>query len=267
MYEDNYGPIVRIPETELAGVWNGYVVHRDFDTRDRLIDHYKDMVYRAAERMVQSLPRHVDVMDLILPGMMGLTKAIERFDPGLGHQFSTFASQRVRGEILDELRRVDPVPRSIRQQAGRIESARGELEARLGRHPGDDELAAHLGVSEEELSAQLVDARVPSVMSIDRKWNEDDDHELEPAEMLHDRRAADPLAEILRKDLKEEAMRSLNAVEKQVLVMYYYDHMNMKEIGLAINKSESRVCQIHGQLIEALRSRAQAFRDGESVDA
>lgn len=265
LYEDYYGRTVHIPENELDGVWTRYIATRDEGLRDRLLDHYKELVFQIAERLVQSLPRHVDVLDLITPGLCGLINAIERYNPELNCKFATFANLRVRGAIYDELRRWDTVPRSIRQQAGRIEEARGELEARLGRPPGEEELAARLGVPVATLRIQLRDARVPSVMSLDRKWNEDDDHELDPAEMLADRRAVNPLGELLRAELKQEALRGLNEDEKKVLVLYYYEELNMKEIGEIINKSESRVCQIHQQTINFLQSRRDQLREREGA--
>ena len=254
-YDDFFGPTCKIPEHELLSVWEKYIETRDGDACERLLHNYKDIVFQIAERLVQGLPRHIDVADLLSPGMLGLLKAIERYDPGKGYKFCTFAGMRVRGEILDDLRRLDPVPRSVRQQNQRIEETRRQLDKKIGRPCSDDELARELMVTVPELRKMICESRIHVPGTLDKTWTGDDGQEHDPAEMLPDPCAVNPLDELMRKELKAEALRGLSEDAQRVVVMYYYDNMNMKEIGAAINKSESRVCQIHTQSLEFIRKK------------
>lgn len=270
-YEELFGPAVKIPEEELDAVWVRFVELRDADKahrvladeeerernalRDRLFSHYQDLVYQTADRMSHKFPRHLDVMDMINYGLLGLNSALERFDLSLAYRFTTFAGFRVRGAIFDEMRRMDPVPRSIRQQAGRLDGVYEELKASLGRVPYDEEVADRMGVSVEEAQAMARDARVPLMLSMDSKWNEDEGHDLNPTEMMPDHRAVNPLTAAMREEIKEDVLRGLKEDEKKVLMLYYYEELNMKEIGAIIGKSESRVCQIHSRTLEFLRTR------------
>jgi RNA polymerase sigma factor for flagellar operon FliA len=253
-----YGPTSALTEEEVDILWQEYVGDRTQEVRDQLIEYYMPLVYKAAERMAGKLPSHVDVDDLIGAGTFGLLDAVDLFDPTRDVKFSTYCSSRITGAILDELRRLDWAPRLVRSRAREIERHREALESDLGRRASEDELARSMGLSAEEFEERLRDANVKNMVSLDRKFDEDDDHEIGQLETLADTRAENPLTELERKDLKEVAIRGLRENEKAVLVMYYYEEMNLKEIGAVLGLSESRVCQIHAQTIEFLRKK---FRD------
>ncbi len=252
------GPKSDLTEQEVSELWGRFTEvpeadQREPDIRDTLIEHYMSLVEQTAERMAKNLPTFIDINDLISAGTIGLIDAINRFDPSLEIKFSTYCNPRIRGSILDELRRLDWAPRLVRSRVNQLERSRDELEAELGRRPSDEELAKHMDLSREQFSDLVKETQVKSMVSLDRKWDEDDDHELGQIEMLPDERATDPLNELARAELKEVAVRGLKEKEKMVLVMYYFDNMSLKEIGAVLDLSESRVCQIHAQTLEFLR--------------
>jgi RNA polymerase sigma factor for flagellar operon FliA len=252
---DYYGPLSQFSEEEVAGLWEKFIREKDPVARDSLIEHYMTLVYQTAERMAKNLPSFIDVNDLISAGTMGLIDAINRFEPEREIKFSTYCSTRVSGSILDELRRLDWAPRLVRSRSNQLVRSREELETKLGRRPSDEELAEHMDLSREQFDSFVRETQVKNMVSLDRKWDEDDDHELGQIEMMADTRIPDPLSELARAELKEVAIRGLAEKEKQVLVMYYFEDMSLKEIGAVLELSESRVCQIHAQTLEFLRNK------------
>jgi len=252
---DMYGPAQNLTEEEVAALWQKFVKHRDDGVRETLIEYHIPLVYQTAERMAKNLPSFIDVNDLISAGTIGLIDAINRFDPDLEIKFSTYCSSRIRGSILDELRRLDWAPRLVRSRVNQLERSREELEIELERPPTDEELAKHMDLTREQFEALIRETQVKNMVSLDRKWDEDDDHELGQIEMMADERAVDPLNELARAELKEVAIRGLSEKEKMVLVMYYFDNMSLKEIGAVLNLSEGRFCQIHAQTLDSLRQK------------
>lgn len=241
-----------------ATLWELYIRTRDEngdvgELRELLVDNYMILVYQTAERVGKRVPSHIDIQDLISSGAIGLLDAIDNFDPTRGIKFSTYCNPRIYGAIIDEFRRLDWAPRLVRHRASQLERAREDLESELGRPASDDELAEKMGRTPEEFDDLLKETQVRTMVSLDRKWDENDDHEMGPMEMMPDTRAADPLSELARAELKEVAMRGLSECQKKVLVLYYYENLNLKEIGAVLNLSESRVCQIHNQIITFLR--------------
>ncbi len=259
-----YIPVSELTEEEVAEFWQRYVRDREFEVRDILIEYHMPLVFQTAERMAKNLPSFIDVYDLISAGTIGLIDAVNRFDPDLDIKFSTYCGPRIRGSILDELRRLDWAPRLVRSRVNQLERSRDELSIALGRKPTDEELAKHMNLTSEQFDAMIKETQVKSMVSLDRKWDEDDDHELGQIEMLPDENATDPLTELARAELKEVAMRGLSEKEKLVLVMYYFDNLSLKEIGAVLKLSESRVCQIHNQTIDFLR---QKFAQRETAGA
>ncbi|MBN2713111.1 MAG: FliA/WhiG family RNA polymerase sigma factor [Planctomycetes bacterium] len=250
-----YGPESKLTETEVEALWVTYVDERDNDTRDRLIEYYIPLVYQTAERMAKNLPSFVDVNDLIQAGMIGLIDAIKKFEPDRDIKFSTYCCMRISGSILDELRRLDWAPRLVRSRVNQLERSKEELESALGRKPTDEEIADHMELTRDQYEALIKEVQVKSMISLDRKWDEDDDHELGQMDMIADKTAIDPHEELERSELRDVAIRGLSEKEKLVLVMYYYENMSLKEIGAVLNLSESRVCQIHAQTLEFLRKK------------
>ncbi|MDR1519024.1 MAG: FliA/WhiG family RNA polymerase sigma factor [Planctomycetota bacterium] len=254
-YREDYGVPAPLGEEEEAELWRRYRGNRDAEARERLITNYMPLVIDMAERASKKLPAFLDVQDLISSGSFGLLDAIEKFNPDECVKFSTYCNRRINGAIVDDLRRQDWPSRQLRQKSNLVKRAREDLENRLGRAPDDREMAEYLGLDREKYQDLLRESQIKSMVPLDRKWDENDDNDIGPIEMLPDAKAADPLAELTRAEIKEVALRGLSEDQKRVLVLYYYENLNLKEIGLALKLSESRVCQIHQQTLNFLRQK------------
>lgn len=254
-YEDYYVPTSELSEEEEAKMWEEFIATRAQSLRDRLIEHYAPLVWQTAERIASKLPSFVSIDDLIGWGNLGLMDAIERFDTSRNTKFSTYCGTRITGHIIDELRRLDWTPRLVRLRTHQLERTRDELRAQLGHDPDDEEMAKAMGISEKEYDAMVKETQPRTVVSLNRRRDEDDNNEIGKIELMPDCNAVDPLTELQRAEIKEVALRGLNEDQQKVLVMYYYDELNMKEIGELLGLSESRVCQIHKQVIDFLREK------------
>jgi RNA polymerase sigma factor for flagellar operon FliA len=225
------------------------------------IEHYLPLVRRTAHRMIGRLPANVEVDDLIQAGVMGLMEAMERYEDGHGAQFETFALQRVRGAMLDELRGTDWVPRSVRKHQRDIAGAVQKLEQKLHRAPSDGEIAAHMGVTLAEYHDMLVDVRgAQLVYTDDYEAGEDDSHYLD--RHTQPDLKADPAAQLSDRRFREALVKSIEDLpqrEQYVMSMYYEHDMNLKEIAAVLGVTESRVCQLHSQAVARLRSRLKAY--------
>ena len=228
--------------------------------RQEAIERYGAMVRRVAHQMIARLPPNVDVEDLVQAGMIGLFDAMSRYDAAGGAQFETFALQRVRGAMLDELRGADWMPRSVRKAQREIEQAVRRLEQKLMRPPGEAEIAAELGLDLSAYHRMLGDARGSQLLYLDDlgdRGNEDswlDRNEVgesaDPVGAVHDQRFRESLV---------EAIENLPEREKYVMSMYYEQDMNLKEIAAVLGVTESRVCQLHSQSIARLRARLREW--------
>jgi RNA polymerase sigma factor FliA len=240
-------------------LWQEYRDKRDKAVRDRLILTYAPLVKYVAGRLGSSLPAHVDEGDLVSYGLLGLIGAIERYDPDRDIKFETYAIARIRGAIIDELRALDWVPRSVRSRARQIERAIGELEAKLGRAPTDEEIAAKVGVTVDELDSSLTDISRSSIAALDELWSVsgdgdqvslldtlEDDNISQPAEVLDETETREALA---------DAIARLPEREKLVVTLYYYEELTLREIGEVLGVTESRVSQLHTKAILRLKSR------------
>ncbi len=254
-HSEYYGPPSNLSEEEVAALWQEFVIDKPQHVRDSLIEHYMPQVYQTAERMAAKLPDHVNINDLIGWGTLGLIDAINRFDPDREIKFSTYCSSRISGQIIDELRRLDWIPRLVRVRVHQLERTRDALSSKLGRIPDDEEIAREMEMDMDQYDDFLKDTRVKSMVSLNRKWDEDDDGELGQIEMLPDMTATNPLTELQRAEIKEIAIKGLNEKQKQVLVMYYFDNLNLKDIGDILELSESRVSQIHAQILDFLKEK------------
>lgn len=225
--------------------------------RDRLVEEHLWLVKCIASSIMENLPRTVDADDLTSAGTMGLIKAVDDFDPSRGASLQTYARYRIRGAILDELRRQDVLPYSIRSKIRQIEKAMAALEIDLGRYPTDEELSDKVGVSPEEISRLLAMAASLDLYSLDEIF-ERGEAELGVELETGDGNAGDPLSKLEREELVKVvvgALRDLPKTEKAVLGLYYYEGLRMKEIGEIFGISESRVSQIHSKAILLLRSK------------
>lgn len=218
------------------------------------LTEYAPLVKRIAHHMLARLPGSVEVDDLIQVGMMGLMDALNRYEEMPGAQFATYAQQRIRGAMLDELRQMDWLPRGARRNMRQIEAAINTLQQRLGRSPSEKEIAAELGIGIEGYHEMLLDARGAQLVHYEDFSESGDDDFLE-------RNCADsgsdPLASLLDEDLRQTligAIDNLPAREKTLMGLYYEQELNFKEIGAILGVSESRVCQIHSQAVARLRA-------------
>jgi RNA polymerase sigma factor for flagellar operon FliA len=224
---------------------------------------YSPLVKYVAGRIASSLPPHVDEADLVSYGLVGLISAIERFDPAREIKFETYAITRIKGAVIDELRAMDWVPRSVRTRAREIERANARLENRLQRAPSDEELAAELEISSAELQESLLTISHSSLAALDELWNVSDSSgdQVSLLDTLEDPAAPDPAKAVDLGDLKDrmaEAIARLPEREKLVIGLYYYENLTLREIGEVLGVTESRVSQLHTKAVLRLRSRMQA---------
>lgn len=255
----------QLNEAELEVIWKTYKRTRDENLRNTLIEHHMPLVRTIAERVLQTLPKSIDVDDLSSAGTFGLMDAINGFDLSRGIKFKTYCTTRIRGSILDELRSQDWVPRLVRLKAHRLERAIRTLEGQLGRTPNQAEIAAELGITLEELQAHEAEANAKTIFSLSEKWDDgDDDKELEKVEILADRKSSNPMDTIQQRDALDMITSSLTKKERLIILMYYYEGLTMREIGEIMELTESRVCQIHSNVMARLKAqldRAQDDRD------
>ena len=243
---------------ELGGpneqLWRDYAESHDPSLRNELMEMYLPVVQFTAERLLMTLPRSIDVEDLKSAGVFGLMDAIDGFDIDRGIKFKTYCSTRVRGAILDELRSQDWVPRLVRLRAHQINRAQAGLEASHGRLPTDAEMADELQVSVQEYLAMAQEARAHTVRSLSETWDDGSgDQPVEKIDYLRDPGAPDPAEVLNQKDVMKAMIRSLNKREKEIILMYYRDGLTMKQIGQLMSLTESRVCQIHSNVMKKLK--------------
>jgi RNA polymerase sigma factor for flagellar operon FliA len=249
---------------DTQALWREYRRTRDQAIRDRLILTYAPLVKYVAGRLGSGLPAHVDEGDLVSYGLLGLIGAIERYEPDRDIKFETYAISRIKGAIIDELRALDWVPRSVRSRAREIERAIAELEAKLGRAPNDDEIAAKVGITVEELEGALTDISRSSIAALDELWSVSGDGDqvslLDTLEDTSGPRPAEALDETEMREVLADAIARLPEREKLVITLYYYEELTLREIGEVLGVTESRVSQLHTKAILRLKSRVGASR-------
>ncbi|HET9591605.1 MAG TPA: RNA polymerase sigma factor WhiG [Solirubrobacterales bacterium] len=251
-----------VKEVELRDLWRRYKDQGDDTARERLVVAYSPMVKFVAGRLGAGLPSHVEDADLISYGLVGLIGAIERFEPERGIKFETFAMTRIRGAIIDELRSLDWVPRSVRSRAREIEQVQAKLEHELQRAPTEAELASKLNMTEEELQSALLEIANSSVYALDELWTVSDSSgdQVSLLDTIADEGAADPqeaLATTEVKDRLTEAIGGLPEREQLVVALYYYENLTLREIGEVLGVTESRVSQLHTKAVMRLKSHLQ----------
>ncbi len=212
--------------------------------------------------MISGLPAHVEEADLISYGLIGLINAIERFDLDREIKFETYAITRIKGAIIDELRSLDWVPRSVRARAREIERVHGKLEHRLHRTPTDEEMARELNLSVDEFQEALVKISNSTVVALDELWAVSDasGDQVSLLDTLTDESAPDPAAVMDQTDLKDrvaDAIARLPEREKLVIALYYYENLTLREIGEVLGVTESRISQLHTKAVLRLKSRLQ----------
>ncbi len=248
---------------ELRDLWRRYKSSSDQRARERLVVAYSPLVKYVAGRMASGLPAHVDEGDLISYGLVGLISAIERFDLDREIKFETYAITRIKGAIIDELRSLDWVPRSVRAKARDIERANAKLEHRLQRAPSDEEMAAELEMEVSEFHDALLQISTSTVAALDELWTVSDasGDQVSLLDTIADPEAPDPAVIIDTTEMKDrvaDAIARLPEREKLVIALYYYENLTLREIGEVLGVTESRISQLHTKAVLRLRSRLQA---------
>jgi RNA polymerase sigma factor for flagellar operon FliA len=234
--------------------------------REQIVLEHTPLIRYIVNRIAVRLPSHIDLDDLHNTGVIGLMDAIEKYDPDKNCKFKTYAEFRIKGAILDQLRSLDWVPRSVRQKSRRLERAYGEVEQRLGRSASDDEVADSLGLQLEKFHELLNQVRGISLVNLEeiRGTNSDGDRTGTYADIIEDVNSENPFASLKLTEMKQVIALTIQALpekERLVISLYYYEDLNMKEIGGILGITESRVCQIHTKAVLRLRAKLKSLLD------
>ncbi|WP_232662442.1 FliA/WhiG family RNA polymerase sigma factor [Pseudonocardia sp. TRM90224] len=234
-------------------VWEAFLSERTRALRDQLVVHYTPLVRAVAHRLATTLPSYVEHADLAQSGVFGLIDAVERFDPERCPRFESYAAQRIRGAILDELRAQDWVPRTVRGRVRELERAQERLEARLRRAATDRELAEELGVAVRDLRGISHQVQLISVEALEENSGG-------VSELFTDDTAPDPMAVVQSRETLRQltvAVGQLGERDRTVIRLYYLENRTLAEIGRLLGVTESRVCQLHTRLVGRLRGRLE----------
>lgn len=243
-------------ERETDGLWKRYRAGHDKESRNRLVERYLPIVRYVAEKIFDKLPGSVDFEDLTSAGVFGLLHAIDGYDKERGTKFETYCATRVRGAILDELRSCDWVPRHVRSRVNKLQATYDEMVAELGREPRDEEIAKRLDLSIEEYNDILRETSGTTLVQLSREFETPESSAaIRPGEGLEDRRSVPPYDRLHGQDVRRLIHRNLSKQERLIVVLYYWENLTMKEIGAALDLSESRVCQILSRVTARLKKR------------
>ena len=247
-------------QTNIQEVWKDYQIERGVEQRNRLMENYLSLVESQARRIHSKLPNCVELDDLISAGVFGLEDAIEAFDPERGVKFETYSALRIRGSILDELRNMDLVPRGVRAKSTKLKEAQRSVEAEYKRPANDYELAEKLNISLEEFMKLQNDANAVRVSSLNSpgSYNQshmgEEDREFSFNDVIADKRISESLQRVNKKEELHELLKGLSREEQLIIHFYYYQEMTMGEIGTALDISESRVSQVHSNLLSRFKT-------------
>ena len=249
-------------EAEISACWEEFKQTGSARAREQLILHYVPLVKYVAGRVAIGLPANVDFDDLVSYGVFGLVDAVEKFDPGRGIKFETYAVARIRGAVIDGLRAIDWIPRSVRQKAKELEQTIAELEARLGRPATDREVSDSLGLTIEQYHELLAEVKGIALASLDEIWAGEGDDDgtggVRFGEMIEDSASEDPSLTVESDEVRRllaDAIDQLPERERLVVALYYYEELTLREIGEVLGVSESRVSQIHTKALLRLRAK------------
>jgi RNA polymerase sigma factor for flagellar operon FliA len=259
----NAAPVLEVAP-QAASAWRVYQgTSGSLDEKD-LIERFLPLVRNVVDRIKLNLPPHVDADDLYSVGVTGLIAAVKKYDPAQGHTFAAYATTRIRGSILDELRRMDWCPRRARAKARKLKEAIIEVEQRLGRAATEEEVRTHLGLSAKEYAKWMEEAKPVCFVNIDATTDHEDSdgaslHELiadESDVSVRDRMEKDELMKLVAQRIEE-----LPDIPRKILSMYYFENMRLAEIATVFSLTESRICQIHAQTVLGLRAYIQRVRN------
>lgn len=245
----------------LDELWRSYKATGDEGLREQLILHYSPLVKYVAGRVSVGLPSNVEQADFVSSGIFGLIDAIEKFDPERSIKFETYAITRIRGAMIDELRALDWIPRSVRQKARAVERAYASLEANLRRSPSEPEVAAEMGIPLEELRGVFSQLSLANVVALEEELlhvGGEGGAGLSLMDTLEDTAADDPVEVAEGREMRRLLARAINTLperEKTVVTLYYYEGLTLAEIGQVLGVTESRVSQIHTKSVLQLRAK------------
>jgi RNA polymerase sigma factor FliA len=249
-----------LPDTKPTAheLWQRYHTDGPGSTLEEdLVKKYLPLVKTVVGRLAITLPPHVETEDLYSAGLVGLLSAVRQYDPKIGTAFEPYARLRIRGAVLDELRRMDWVPRSVHAKARKVQSVMGELEQRKGRLPTDEEVAAALNLPLGEYQQLLDEIRPATYICLDAVPASDGEEELSEHETLADESQRDAGVKVLRQELSRliaERIEQLPEIHRKVLALYYFEDYRLREIAAICGLCESRICQIHTQAILSIRT-------------
>ncbi|MCL2305765.1 MAG: FliA/WhiG family RNA polymerase sigma factor [Planctomycetaceae bacterium] len=254
--------VSQLPAEEVAVLWEDFIRDRsNQELRNLLIEHYMPLVRYHGERLWAKLPDEVELDDLVSAGVFGLTDAIAAFDLSRGVKFETYCVPRIRGAMLDELRSMDWVPRLVRARAKKLSEASKGLSDRLGRQPTHDELADYMHLSLPDLERMMFDTNTVNLVSLNKKYFETDGaKDISEIDLVEDQKGEDPTCRIQKADLMRLVTKGLSRNERLIIILYYYEELTMKEVGMTLDLSESRVSQMHSGIIERLQLQLEERR-------
>jgi len=241
-------------------LWQRYHQNGDSPSENALVEKYLPLVRSAAGRLAMTLPEHVDQDDLNSAGLVGLLQALRNYDPSCGNSFESYARLRVRGAMLDELRRMDWVPRTVHEKSRRLQETIGQVEQRLGRIPTDVEISKALNISLTEYSDLLAEVRPATFICLDATCSVDGGDVSNICDVIADPAGDGPVEQASRNELKAiilQRLVQLPDTQKKVLALYYGEDLHLREIAELLGLTESRICQIHSQAILSIRSYLQ----------
>lgn len=253
-----------IDEKECSLLWEQYVKTQGPEIREKLILAYSGLIKIIAGRMSMYLGYNVEYDDLVGYGVFGLIDAIDKFDFAKGVKFETYASLRIKGAILDQIRKMDWIPRTLRQRQKKIETAVKELEDRMGRSASDDELALELGISKDELDNWKNQSKISSIISLDDYLEQGSEIKADSGGDIGISSYDTPEHYVEKEELKKslaEAISSLTEKEQNVISLYYYEELTLKEISHVLSVSESRVSQLHTKALGKLKEKLGDYMD------
>ena len=264
--EEDLKPDKDAVEAAIRELWREFKDTADPRLRERLILHYSPLVKYVAGRVGVGLPPNIEQADLVSYGIFGLIDAIEKFDISRAIKFETYAISRIKGAIIDELRAIDWIPRSVRYKAREVEKAYAALEARLHRTPTEPEVAEELGIGLDELHTIFSQVSFVNVIALDELLNVGGERgdKVSLVDTLEDTRAEDPVAAFETEETKYLLARAINTLperEKIVVTLYYYEGLTLAEIGQVLGVTESRICQMHTKAVLQMRSKLSDARD------
>ncbi|GHT41936.1 RNA polymerase sigma factor [Planctomycetales bacterium] len=235
-------------------LWLLYKQNPTDQLRNRLVERYMPIVYNRAEKFWSKLPEGIELDDLISVGTFGLMDAIAAYDLSRGVRFEAFCLPRVQGSMVDELRSLDWVPRTIRSKSSKLNETVKRLEQLHGRKPTDQEVSEEMGINGEELHQIFALTHNAHITSLDKTWAENDgSKDVREVDIVADKRSEDPTERLAKTDLIRAFTKGLSKIERMIVIMYYYEEMTMREIGATLDISESRVSQMHTAIVNRIK--------------